>query len=51
MPNSKRINKVINDCEGKISTNKARVAFDPYSPFTKLYGTALAGREVLKNRM
>jgi len=32
---------VINDYEGKISTNKTWVAFDSYSHFTKLYGTIL----------
>jgi len=34
-PPKKIINDVLNDCEGKISTNKARAAFDPYSSFTK----------------
>jgi len=32
---------VISDCEGKINTNKAWVAFDPCSHFTKSYGTIL----------
>jgi len=39
--NTKIINEVNSDCEGKISTNKARAAFDHYSHFTKFYGTIL----------
>jgi len=33
---TKKINEVSNDCEGKTSTNKAWIAFDHYSHFTKI---------------
>jgi len=39
--NTKGINEVIKYCTGKINTNKAWVAFDRCSHFTKFYGTIL----------